>query len=189
MGIWSLQNVLEDINTFPLFLREAFLGGHSYQWLPTQIDIFPMMNGLLRWRSSKVSTCQSRRCRRHGFNPCVGKIPWSRKWQSIPVFLPGKVHGQKSLSCYSPWGFKESDMTKHTCCDEYWVCWYKTLFSEISGISSVAQSRLTLRKSKDYSMPGFSVHHQLSKLAQTHVHCQWCHPIISPCVIPFSACL
>ena len=30
--------------------------------------------------------------------------------QSIPVFLPGKSHGQRSLAGYSPWGLKESDM-------------------------------------------------------------------------------
>ena len=33
------------------------------------------------------------------FDPWVGKIPWRRKWQSTPVFLPGKPHGQKSLEC------------------------------------------------------------------------------------------
>jgi len=27
----------------------------------------------------------------------VGKIPWRRKWQPTPVFLPGESHGQKSL--------------------------------------------------------------------------------------------
>ena len=31
---------------------------------------------------------------------------------STPVFLPGEFHGQKSLAGYSPWGCKESDMTK-----------------------------------------------------------------------------
>ena len=41
-----------------------------------------------------------------GFNPWVGKIPWRRKWQPTPVFLPGKVHGQRSLVGYSPWGHK-----------------------------------------------------------------------------------
>ena len=29
--------------------------------------------------------------------------------QSIPIFLPGKSHGQRSLAGYSPWGFKELD--------------------------------------------------------------------------------
>ena len=44
-----------------------------------------------------------------GFDPCVGKIPWRRKWQSTPVFLPGKSHGLRILVGYSPWGHKESD--------------------------------------------------------------------------------
>ena len=42
----------------------------------------------------------------------VGKIPWRRKWQPTPVFLPGEFHGQRSLAGYSPWGRKESDMTE-----------------------------------------------------------------------------
>ena len=49
--------------------------------------------GLTRWHSGKESTCQCRRCKRRGFNPWVGKIPWSRKWQPTSVFLPGKFHG------------------------------------------------------------------------------------------------
>ena len=43
--------------------------------------------------------------------PWVGKIPWRKKWQSTPVFLPGESHGQGSLVCYSPWGHKGSDTT------------------------------------------------------------------------------
>ena len=38
--------------------------------------------------------------------------PWGRKWQSTPVLLPGKSHGQRSLVGYSPGGHRESDMTK-----------------------------------------------------------------------------
>ena len=41
--------------------------------------------------------------------------PWSRKWQPTPVSWLGKCHGQKSLEGYSPWGFKESDMTWCVC--------------------------------------------------------------------------
>ena len=47
--------------------------------------------------------------RRLRFDPWVGKIPWRRKWQPTPVFLPGKPHRQRSLAGYSPWGHKESD--------------------------------------------------------------------------------
>ena len=38
-------------------------------------------------------------------------LPWRRKWQPTPVFLPGKVHGQRSLVGCSPWGY----MTEYVC--------------------------------------------------------------------------
>ena len=41
----------------------------------------------------------------------VGKIPWSRKWQPILVFLLGEFRGQRSLEGYSPWSCKELDMS------------------------------------------------------------------------------
>ena len=62
--------------------------------------------------SGKESTCQFRRFKRCQFYPWVWKFPWRRKWQSIPVFLPGESHGPRSLAGYSPWGHKESDTTK-----------------------------------------------------------------------------
>jgi len=42
-------------------------------------------------------------------NSWVGMIPWSRKQQPTPVFLPRKFHGQRTLAGYSPWGRRESD--------------------------------------------------------------------------------
>ena len=39
-----------------------------------------------------------------GSVPGLGRVPWRRKWQPTPVFLPGEFH--------SPWGRKESDMTE-----------------------------------------------------------------------------
>jgi len=53
--------------------------------------------------SGKELTCQ---CRRHDFDPWVGKTLWRRRWQPTPVFLPGKSHGQRSLAGYTPWGRK-----------------------------------------------------------------------------------
>ena len=43
-----------------------------------------------------------------------GKIPWKRKWQPTPVFLPGEFHGQRSLVGSSPWDHKVSDLTEGT---------------------------------------------------------------------------
>ena len=47
-----------------------------------------------------------------GSIPGSGRSPRRRAWQSTPVFLPGESHGQRSLTCPSPWGYKESDMTE-----------------------------------------------------------------------------
>ena len=57
---------------------------------------------------SKESTCNARDL---GLI-LVGKIPWRRKRQPTPVFMPGEFHGQSSLVGYSPWGCKESDVTE-----------------------------------------------------------------------------
>ena len=40
------------------------------------------------------------RCKRHRFNPWVGKIPWRRAWQPTPIFLFGESYGQRSLASY-----------------------------------------------------------------------------------------
>ena len=49
----------------------------------------------------KESGCQCQRHKRLGFSPWVRKVARKRKWQSTPVFLTGKCHGQKSLASYS----------------------------------------------------------------------------------------
>ena len=49
-------------------------------WLQSPSAVIP---------SGKESACQSRR---HRFDPLVGKIPWRRKLQPTPVFLPPQSH-------------------------------------------------------------------------------------------------
>ena len=55
--------------------------------------------------SGKESACQ---CRRRNFDPWVRKIPWRKKCQPPPVFLPGESHGGRSLVGYSPWGCRRA---------------------------------------------------------------------------------
>ena len=94
-------------------------GTHVYPWLihvnvyqkqPQYCEVISLQ---LKFKNKekKETACQYRSCKRHGFDPYVRKIPWRRKWQSTPVFLPGKFHGQRSLVSYTPWGHKESHMT------------------------------------------------------------------------------
>ena len=51
-------------------------------------------------------------CRSPRFDPWVRKILWRRRWQTTPVSLPGKSHGQRSLVDCIPWGHKESGTTE-----------------------------------------------------------------------------
>ena len=60
----------------------------------------------------KESSCQCTGHRRCKFSQWVGKIPWRRKWQPTPEFLPGEFHEQRRLVGYSSWSRKELDMTE-----------------------------------------------------------------------------
>ena len=53
----------------------AFYNFESFKQVP--------ITGCFSWNLTEVSW--------------VGKIPWRRKWQPTPVFLPGECHGQRSL--------------------------------------------------------------------------------------------
>ena len=106
----------------PVFLPGEFHGQRSLvgysPWGCRESDTTEQLNNRMidyrnwapRWYSGKESACQCRRCKIRSFNPWVGKIPWSRKWQPTPVFLFGKSHWQRNLAGYSPRRCKGSDM-------------------------------------------------------------------------------
>ena len=83
------------------------------------------IHGLPRWHNGKESACQCRRCKRCGFNPWVGKIPWIGNGNSLQYSCPENSHGQRRLVGYSAWGLKGSDttelLTEHTACDIHTV--------------------------------------------------------------------
>ena len=64
--------------------------------------------------SDKESAYQCRQIVGAESDPWMGNIPWRRKWQPTPVFLPEKFHGQRSLAGQSPWGQEELDKTAYT---------------------------------------------------------------------------
>ena len=77
---------------------------------------------------AKDPPCQ---CSRGGFNPWVGKMPWKRKWQPIPVFLPGNTMDRRAW-----WATKRSQRVGHDLATKqqqqyiywipaninYWIC-------------------------------------------------------------------
>ena len=76
---------------------------------PSTLEIMCSNKASLGGSDGKEPTCQ---CRNYGFDPWVGKIPWRRKWQPTPLFLPRKSHGLRSPVGYCPWGCKELGMTE-----------------------------------------------------------------------------
>ena len=84
-----------------------------------QNDILQMGLCMKAWSfpggtNGKEAAYQCKREKRDSFDPWVEEIPWRRKWQLTPVFLPRESHGERSLEGYSPWGCRELDMTKVT---------------------------------------------------------------------------
>ena len=73
--------------------------------------VLGFLSGLVVKNLPATHKIRHRSCRFHSW---VGMIPWRRKWQPTPVFLPGNFHRQRSLVGYSPWGHKELDTTVGT---------------------------------------------------------------------------
>ena len=105
------------IKFFPRYMPRSVTTGSCGSFILSSVlfcffflrNLRTILHGLPCGLSSQESACE---CRRRGFDPWGRKIPWRRKWQPTPAFLPGKSHQQRSLAGYSPWGHKEPDMTE-----------------------------------------------------------------------------
>ena len=62
-------------------------------------DNYEMPSGFQGGSDGKEFTCNAGD---GGLISGWGKIPWRRKWQPTPVFLPGKSHGQRNLAGFHP---------------------------------------------------------------------------------------
>ena len=111
----SLHLLLE---TLPMGSTEQICLGHGHCSVPStesgtqEMPWKPLLNrrALSGFSGGSAVEKLPANARRPRFHPCVQKIPWRRKWQPTPIFLPGKSHGQRSLAGCSPWGCKELDM-------------------------------------------------------------------------------
>ena len=100
------------------------------------------MMGFPGGREIKKSACQCRRCK-CGFCPWVGKIPWRRKWQPCPLFLPGespwteepgRLQSMGSLRVGHDWA-----ATKHSTGRE--DVWFLNSYNLISNLGSEGRCR------------------------------------------------
>ena len=81
-------------------------------WLSVCLFKFHLLNWAFIFLMLSFLMLSFMQCRRPGFDPWIGKVPWRREWLPSPVFLPGEFHGQRSLADYSSWGHKELEMTE-----------------------------------------------------------------------------
>ena len=81
---------------------------------PIDLYVYTFANTLLSSGFPGGSEIKASACNfgRPGFDPWVGKIPWRRKWQPTPVFLPGESQGRGSLVGCRLWGRTELDTTE-----------------------------------------------------------------------------
>ena len=90
-------------------------------------------------------------CRRPGFNPLAGKIPWRREWQLTPVFWPGEFHG-----LYSPWGHKELDTTE-------WLSFSFSREEESWFLVSASFPSVNTPNTVDFKLPSYITECKLGK--------------------------
>ena len=96
---------IEALITPYLFIStDPYCLTHSSHTLHLHTLVCPHSPTGLPWWVRQSRICLQ--CGRPRFSPWVGKVPWRRKWQPTPVFVPGESHGQRSLVGYSPWGPK-----------------------------------------------------------------------------------
>ena len=69
-----------------------------------------ILDGISRWLGDKESAYPMQGVHEMQVQSLEWEDPWRRKWQPTPIFLPGKSHGQKSLTGHSSWG---SQRIKH----------------------------------------------------------------------------
>ena len=138
-------------------LRFGDGGGYGPHWASLMMQ---------QWK--KIIHVPCRICRRHSFHPWFGKIPWRRKWQPTPVFLPGESHGQSSLVAYCPGGVQRVTHRwahVHTC----------------SVMSNSLQAHGLQHARPPCPSPTPRAYSNSCPLSQ------WCHPTILSSVVPFSS--
>ena len=107
-------------------------------------------------------------CRRPGFDPWVGKIPWRRAREPTPVFLPGESHGQRSLGTTC----KELDTTERLSREQHTPHHHFSMPRSLRGGFSHFRSCLQLSTSKPLFIQLPAPPH---KNTPTHYNCASCH--------------
>ena len=106
--------------------------------------------------SGKEPACQCRRCKRHWFDPWVGKSPWKREMATHPG-LPTCLESPMDRGAW--WATVHGVAKSRTRLRDFtFTLHFHALEKEMKSESEVAQLCLTLHDPMDCSPPGSSVH-------------------------------
>ena len=100
---------LRPDQTFPLALNST---SHYLYLLNTRYYLTLLFINKQQQQKNNYQSVVNQRPLQLGGNQPLPQLNLGRKWQSTPVLLPGKSHGQRSLVGYSLWGRKELNTTE-----------------------------------------------------------------------------
>ena len=115
-SLWIWEDIIQPITAF---LWVVYLGVNDWsldkrQWHPTPV----LLPGKIPWMDEpgRLQSMRSLRVRNDWATSLslFTFLHWKRKWQLIPVFLPGESQGRGSLVGCCLWGRTESDTTEAT---------------------------------------------------------------------------
>ena len=93
---WATMRVAawEAASQIALRVLQSGSGGKSIYKVLVKGEFSAMKDSFYkRFPGSSDSKSVCLQCGRPGFDPWIGKVPWRRKWQPTPVFLPGESLG------------------------------------------------------------------------------------------------
>ena len=129
--------------------------------------------------------------------PGSGRFPWNRKWQPIPVFLPGKFHGQRSLVGYIHGVTKHWTWLKRLSTAQHSTIIALLMVKDREAWCAAVQFQFQFSRSvvSDSLRPDEPQHTRPPCPSPTpRVYSDscplswWCHQIVSYSVISFSSC-
>ena len=137
-------------------------GLHEYH--PQNQEMISAPSWASLWLSGKESSCQ---CRRPRFDCWIRKMSWRRKWQLIPVFLPGESMDKGA------WWATVQGVSKSQTRLSNWACTHISLWKRTADLRiSVFQTRfqgqqrrlyliLALMSLNSCNLPGNQLWHDL----------------------------
>ena len=117
-----LPSILPSIKVFPM--NQLFASGGQSSGVSASTSVLPIniqgwfplgLSDLLaipKDSQESSSAPQFKSINTYSLRRSINTSPWRKKWQPTPVFMPGELHGQRSLVGCSAWGHKKSDMNE-----------------------------------------------------------------------------